>query len=295
MLTQQLLLAIAQGLPSHLLANLGPPYLHFCRRLDLNLHKGLAPVDALKAALFELDPYDVRLVLRALRETRTVESLPGLTPRHKQLLLALRLSGPATCGVLSKTFGVDSHNTRKRLQALVASGWIGRYSQWGAILYFALPPGRDNSHLPSDQQDDLLAFLSGDQPQHPDAGQSPAKDPSVSAIPDASPVRHPHLTTPPTPVTPFTPLTPLTPPPSRNPTTTSYPSRSPRGDRTMYSAADILASGPPIPSPSANQHPRVCEANSKPKAQPSVLQSQCAALARPTDQPTNRPTDQVTK
>lgn len=158
MLTKDIIRAVLQGLPSSSLPPLGHPYLLFCQRIETALKYQVPPLPALKHALQEADPWGTRALSRSLKETRTVQhlSLPALPKRQKELLVALRVFGPATCAQLGRTLSQDRSHTHKRLAALVASGLVSKCTHWGGIFYFAIA-----STLPQPQAAELEEILEG--------------------------------------------------------------------------------------------------------------------------------------
>jgi len=156
MLTKEIIRAVLQGLPSSSLPPLGHPYLLFCQHIETALEHQVPPLPALKYALQETDPWGTRALSRSLKETRTIQllSLPALPKRQKELLVALRVFGAATCAQLGRTLSQDRSHTHKRLAALIASGLVGKCTHWGGIFYFAIA-----STLPQSQAAELEEIL----------------------------------------------------------------------------------------------------------------------------------------
>ncbi|MEX2162230.1 MAG: hypothetical protein WD751_09985 [Anaerolineales bacterium] len=226
MLTKELIRAVLQGLPTSSLPRFGDHLLLFCRRIESALKYEVPPLHALKHALQEAGPQGTRDLIRALKESRRVQSLPNLPRRQQQLLAALRLSGPTTCGMLSRAVAQDRSNTRKRLAALVASGWVGKFDQWGAVFYFAIPsPSAAAQVTELDQAIEAITAL-------PEPASQPRSNPFAKS---ASP----------TSTTSTTPSTPSTPPPP--PQSNNIFRRSPGNSRQLFSVADFLSARPGSP------------------------------------------------
>ena len=156
MLTKQLILAVLQGLPASSLPHLAEPYRLFCERIESALKHEVPPLPALNYALTEASPRETRDLIRTLKETLLIQdqSLPSLSKRQKEVLVALRLFGPASCAQLARTLSQDRSHTHKRLATLMASGLVGKSTPPYGIFYFAI-----SSPLPQALASDLDRIL----------------------------------------------------------------------------------------------------------------------------------------
>ena len=118
MLTKQLILAVLQGLPASSLPHLAEPYRLFCERIESALKHEVPPLPALNYALTEASPRETRDLIRTLKETLLIQdqSLPSLSKRQKEVLVALRLFG--------RLLAPNSPALYLRIAATRTNGWL---------------------------------------------------------------------------------------------------------------------------------------------------------------------------
>lgn len=139
MITLEVIHALLLGLPSKRLEHLDrTPWGVLCWRIEHNLKNGKEPLAALKQALEDAHEGERSVLRQALAQVLPVMSLPGLTYRQKQALIALRYAKSASLTQLSHTLMADRSNTHRRLQALVRRGLAIKFSQPRGIYYMAV-------------------------------------------------------------------------------------------------------------------------------------------------------------
>jgi hypothetical protein len=138
MLTLDVLFAVLQGLPGYALTHLREPWQFFCDRIRFAFHRTNEPLKALKSALDQASPAELRLISGAVEEARAVMGLSDLSPRQRQALAALRYARTATLSQLYKVLNWDRSNTYRCLAALMKKGYVGKvYADQGPT-YFAI-------------------------------------------------------------------------------------------------------------------------------------------------------------
>jgi hypothetical protein len=142
MLTFEILYAVLLGLNPEYLVHLDEPWRRFCRNLSQELRR-LPPLQALEKTV--RDEYSHKEVMALFAHIDKTISIPGLTYRQKEALIALRESKIASLPRLCQILGTDRSNTHKRLNALVKKGFAGKFSRPGGVHYFAISGSLDRS------------------------------------------------------------------------------------------------------------------------------------------------------
>jgi hypothetical protein len=145
MLTLDLLYALLRGLPAKYLDFLDPPWPPFCQRVENALKEGKDPLAALQFALDAMNPWARGMLQKLLSQIGPAMSLPGLTYRQKEALIALRYAGVASLAQLSRVLVQDPSNTYKRLAVLVAKGYAAKFFRKAGVFYFAVSSPLDPS------------------------------------------------------------------------------------------------------------------------------------------------------
>lgn len=139
MLTLDLLYAVMLGLPSKDLHHLNETaWRVLCSRIERFLASGHDPLTALKLALETAGDWERTELRKALQQVLPVMSIPGLSYRQRQALIALRYVKTASLTQLAYTLMTDRSNTHRRLQALVRRGLAIKFSQPGGVRYMAV-------------------------------------------------------------------------------------------------------------------------------------------------------------
>jgi DNA-binding MarR family transcriptional regulator len=145
MLTQEMFLALLQGLPADDLSYLDQPWYLLALRIQRGLKEGLAPPAALHAALDNSPEADRQSHLRAFLQESSVDGL-DLSPRQKDALVALRYAGSCSLAQLSRILMRDPSNTRRTLQVLVEKGYAIKYFRKDGPAYSAVTSPLSEKH-----------------------------------------------------------------------------------------------------------------------------------------------------
>lgn len=139
MLTLEVLYAVLLGLPVDRLKHLkDTAWKVLCSRIERNLASGDDPLSALKVALADAKDWERTELRKLFTEILPVMSLPRLTYRQKEALIALRYAKSASLTQLCHALMADRSNTRRRMEALVRAGYALQFSQPNGINYMAI-------------------------------------------------------------------------------------------------------------------------------------------------------------
>jgi hypothetical protein len=138
MLTQDILLALLQGLPAAHLDHLDRPWYLLALRIQRALKRGLPPPDALHDALDNSAGWERETYLHAFLQEVPVHALPDLTPSQKDALIALRTAGACSLSQLSRFLALDRSYTRRLLLVLIENGYAIRYFRRDGPYYLAI-------------------------------------------------------------------------------------------------------------------------------------------------------------
>jgi len=137
MLTFETLFAVLQGLPFFYLDHLDPEWLVFCKEIYRALRAGCDPITALKHAIREAAPLQIKALREAFLKAQPIMELPGLSYRQKETLLALRKAGVASLAMLNRTLMQDPAHVHRRLNALLRKGLVVKFVRPDGVFYFA--------------------------------------------------------------------------------------------------------------------------------------------------------------
>lgn len=138
MLTLEMLYAVIKGLPATHLDHLSRQWLLFCGDIHRAMQAGATPVDALIDTIRSLQYWQIKKMHSDFTVAQAVHTIPGLSYRQKQALIALRTAETASLPQLCRVLAQDRSNVHKRLNALVKKGLALKFFRPDGVYYFAL-------------------------------------------------------------------------------------------------------------------------------------------------------------
>lgn len=145
MLTFEILFAVLQGLPFFYLDHLDREWLGLCQSIYRAVQAGCDPLTALRYAIQEATPWQVRALRDSFQKAQPIMALQGLSYRQKETLVALRLAKVASLASLNRTLMQDPPHLHRRLSALVRKGLAVKFVRPDGVFYYAPDQSLDHS------------------------------------------------------------------------------------------------------------------------------------------------------
>jgi hypothetical protein len=185
MLTFETLFAVLQGLPFFYLDYLDREWLGLCKNIYRALQAGCDPITALRYAIQESSPHQVKALRDTFQKAQPIMELPGLSFRQKETLVALRLAKVASLAALNRTLMQDPAHVHRRLAALVRKGYAVKFVRPDGVFYYAAEKPLEHSAKAAAYRMimELMQTLLNDPALTTLASFVPQETPAVSAIP----------------------------------------------------------------------------------------------------------------
>jgi len=181
MISRDLLYAILLGLPDKFLEFLAAPWPFIATLIRLARERNAGPVAALQYAVHRLGVNGRGMLRKALQRVAPVMSLPGLTYRQREALLALRSLHTASLRQLCSVLLQDRSNIHRRMAALVRKGYAIKFMQPNGVFYMAVDEPLQKGeraainkfldelirNFPSENESDLAPYATAAEPFMP--------------------------------------------------------------------------------------------------------------------------------
>lgn len=138
MISRDMLYAILLGLPERFLEHLKAPWSLIATLVRLAREEKADPVTALRYAVIRLGANGRNTLRKALLAVLPVMSIPDLSYRQKEALIALRSQHTASLPQLCSALLQDRSNTHRRMAALVTKGFAIKFIQPNGVFYMSV-------------------------------------------------------------------------------------------------------------------------------------------------------------